>query len=76
MERMLKVAGCVAAVIMLTMVIPVAADAVTERDGSLEFSYSSPPDPVGPVILNHISEQKPAISYQVPEGVGGSFTTP
>jgi hypothetical protein len=66
----------VLAVMLVGLLWPTSGYALEERNGSLEFSYTAPPDPVGQVILNHVNDLKPSISYQVPVAPGGDFTTP
>ncbi len=69
---------CISLVFVLTIfsiLWSVNAEALERRVGSMEFTYDCPA-PVGMVILNHIDELKPSISYQIPASPGGSFTTP
>lgn len=74
MQRMLGLTVIAVAAVVLGLLTPVAG-AAEERNGSLEFSYDGT-DPVGLVLLNHVSEAKPSVSYQVPSAPGGSFMTP
>lgn len=68
--------GWVMVVAILGILWSVNAYALERRIGSLEFSYTAPPDPIGMVMLNHIADKKPSITYQVPASPGGNFTTP
>jgi hypothetical protein len=62
---------------MLVTVIWGADVSAQFQGGSLEFAYTSPPDPVGVVAFNFTSDGiPPFISYQIPPAPGGSFTTP
>ena len=72
----MKRVGWVMVVAILGILWSVNAYALERRIGSLEFSYTAPPDPIGMVMLYHIADKKPSITYQVPASPGGNFTTP
>jgi hypothetical protein len=76
MTRTLEVAVSIVVAVTFGVLGAVPAHAFDERNGSLEFTYAAPPDPIGLVVLNYLADKKPAVSSQVPEAPGGSFTTP
>lgn len=74
-RRLTKVMGFIVVVAMTSLAW--SADAFAERRvGSLEFSHTSAKPPIGMVMLNHISDLRPSVTYQIPESAGVSFTTP
>ena len=75
-RQWMKSMGLIAAVVIVGLAWSANAFALERRVGSLEFGYTSTADPIGMVMLNHITDLRPSITYQVPASPGGSFTTP
>jgi len=68
--------GCIVLLMVLATLGSPSLHALEVRVGSLEFSYTSPPDPLGLVSLNTVATGTPSISYQIPVVPGGHFFTP
>lgn len=72
----MKNMGPIVAVVIVGLAWSANAFALERRVGSVEFGYTSTADPIGMVMLNHVTDLRPSISYQIPASPGGSFTTP